>query len=550
MKIKEEKIKQILLDGNYVKKKDIDRADDFAKKHHLPFTEYLFRNDLITKDLLGEAIAESMNLSYADLNSLPPTYEQVHIIPKEVAVNYRAVFFNEENDVVTVATDEPMNSELLTALDKVFPNKKLSIAYSLTEDIDANLLHYKKHLKTRFREISEKKDRVGPELLEEIFADAIAFRASDIHFEPGRKEVLIRFRVDGVLHEAGIISEEHYETILNHVKIKSRLPIDEHFRMQDGSFQYEKDNEIIDLRLSIIPTVKGQKLALRVLAKYVRGFSLNDIGLSDEHQETLRRFTSKSFGMILVAGPTGSGKTTTLYSLMKMVNEPEVNITTIEDPVEYKIDGINQIQVNHHAGITFAKGLRSIVRQDPDVILVGEIRDDETAGIAINAALTGHILYSTFHANDTATVIPRLIDMGVEPFLLASTLDVIVAQRLVRKICESCKHSVALSAGNLGLEQMKKVFPYFKEKNISLYEGKKCQACGHTGYKDRTALFEFIKITPEMKDLILKSPSTEEVRRLARKQGSKSLFEDGIEKAKMGITTIEEVFRVAEPPQE
>lgn len=254
--------------------------------------------------------------------------------------------------------------------------------------------------------------------------------------------------------------------------------------------------------------------------------------------------------MILVAGPTGSGKTTTLYGLLKLVNSPDVNITTIEDPVEYKVLGVNQIQINPQTNLTFAKGLRSIVRQDPDIILVGEIRDNETAEIAVNAALTGHLLYSTFHANDAATAIPRLLDMGIEPFLLASTLEVIVAQRLVRKICDHCKHSVTKSAGDFTTPQLKSSLSYFEGKSITLYEGKKCEMCGHTGYKGRTAIFEFIQITPEMQNLILRSPSTQEIWQLARKEGSKTLFEDGIEKVKAGVTTLEELLRVAEPPQQ
>ena len=253
--------------------------------------------------------------------------------------------------------------------------------------------------------------------------------------------------------------------------------------------------------------------------------------------------------MILTTGPTGSGKTTTLYALLKIVNSPDVNITTIEDPVEYKVLGVNQIQVNRETNLTFAKGLRSIVRQDPDIILVGEIRDKETAEIAVNAALTGHLLYSTFHANDAATAIPRLLDMGIQPFLLASTLEIIVAQRLVRKICDHCRHSVTKSGKDFNTPQLRALNKYFGSKTTTFYEGKKCGACGDTGYKGRTAIFEFILITPEMQNLILHAPSAQEIWKLARKEGSKTLFEDGIEKVKTGVTTVEELLRVAEPPK-
>jgi len=560
MKFDDKTIKDILLKENYVIEEDVKRAENFAKTRRTSFLEYFLQENLITKDLLGQAIAESFKVPYADLNSSPPSSEQVQKIPEDIAKKYRAVIFSEEKDKIVIATDTPDDKNLLPELTKLFAGKKLSVAYSLTEDIDASFVHYQKSLETRFSKIIESKGRVAPELLEEIFEDALVFHASDIHFEPQRKEVLVRFRVDGVLHEAGRIPKEYYENILNRIKVQSGMRIDEHFSAQDGSLQYtsssakasadKKDTTVVDLRTSIVPTVEGEKVVLRVLSAYVQGFSLGDLGLSSEHQQLLEQAAEKPFGMILVAGPTGSGKTTTLYALLKIVNSPDVNITTIEDPVEYKVIGVNQIQVNPQTNLTFAKGLRSIVRQDPDIILVGEIRDEETAEIAVNAALTGHLLYSTFHANDAATAIPRLLDMGIEPFLLASTLEVIVAQRLVRKICDHCKHSVTKSLKDFKTPQLKATLSYFVDKSTTLYEGKKCEACGHTGYKGRTAIFEFIHITPEMQNLILHSPSTQEIWQLARKEGSKTLFEDGLLKVKAGVTTLEELLRVAEPPQQ
>jgi len=549
MKIDDKTIKEILLKENYITEEDIKNAENFDKSHQsISFVEYLLQENLITKDLLGQAISESLHISYADLNSTPPGSEQVQKIPEEMAKKYRVVVFSEDKNKIIVATDNPQDKELLPGLNELFKGKKINIVYSLTEDIDASFVHYQKPLETRFSKIIEKKGRIAPELLEEIFEDALAYYAFDIHFEPRRKDVLVRFRVDGVLHEAGRIPKEYYENIINRIKIQSGMRIDEHFSAQDGSLQYKKESNLIDLRTSIIPTVEGEKVVLRVLSAYVQGFSLGDLGLTLTHQELLEKVAKKPFGMILITGPTGSGKTTTLYSLLKLVNSPKVNITTIEDPVEYKVLGINQIQVNNQTNLTFAKGLRSIVRQDPDIILVGEIRDEETAEIAVNAALTGHLLYSTFHANDAATAIPRLLDMGIEPFLLASTLQVVVAERLVRRICDHCKHSVVKSVEDLNTSELKPILSYLGNKSITLYEGKKCEECNHTGYKGRTAIFEFIQITPEMQNLILRSPSTKEIWQLARKEGSQSLFEDGIEKVKTGITTLEELLRVAEPP--
>jgi len=459
------------------------------------------------------------------------------------------VVFSVSQDEVVVATDNPTVKELVPALLEIFPESEVKIGYGLPEDIDAVFSAYRKPLDTRFSKILESQKRVAPEILDEIFSDAFSYHASDIHFEPQHKKVVIRFRVDGVLQAAGVISKELYENILNRVKVISGLHIDEHFSAQDGSMHYEKENIIFDMRTSIVPTVEGEKVVLRILSSYINGLNLSDLGLSPHDQRIFEREAQKPFGMILVVGPTGSGKTTTLYAILKLLNKPDVNITTIEDPVEYKMLGVNQIQVNPQTNLTFAKGLRSIVRQDPDTILVGEIRDNETAEIAVNAALTGHLLLSTFHANDAATAIPRLIDMGIEPFLLSSTLELIVAQRLLRKICESCRYSIDSSQKNI-VEKHKAAGQFFTNKDATLYQGKGCSNCGGSGYSGRIAIFELISVTEEMKELILKTPSSSEIRKLANEQGGKVMFEDGIEKVKSGVITIEELERVAESPQD
>lgn len=549
MHIENDQLKQILLKGNYLSPEDAKRAEESARSHHTSFTDQLLTDGLITNDLLGQAIAESFDVPYSDLNSTSLSDEQINLIPENIATQYRAVVFSQSGNSVVVATDDPYNHELLPELTKLFPHKKIKISYSLSHDIDALFVRYQKPLETRFSKILEKKERIAPELLEEIFDDSLTYRASDIHFEPQIKEVIIRFRVDGVLHQAGRIPKEYYENILNRIKVKSGLRIDEHFSTQDGSLRYENETATVNMRVSIVPTVEGEKVVCRVLSAYVQGLSLPEIGLGSTHQDTLRAAADKPFGMIVVSGPTGSGKTTTLYALLKLLNNPDTNITTIEDPVEYKVQGVNQIQVNAQTNLTFAKGLRSIVRQDPDIILVGEIRDRETAEIAVNAALTGHLLLSTFHANDAATVVPRLVDMGIEPFLLASTLEVIVAQRLVRKICDNCRHSVTKKQSYFKGPLLKACAPYFPDTSTLLYEGKGCASCSNTGFRGRTAIFEFITMSPDMQDLIIHKPSSQDVWRLARKEGSLSLFEDGVEKVKNGVTTLEELLRVAEPPE-
>jgi type IV pilus assembly protein PilB len=544
------KLKEILIRGSYITEDDLTKAEKKATEQRSELEDVLLESGLLTKDLLGQAMAESWGVPYVDLNSNMPPRDQVLEIPENVAREYRVVLFSKKDDGYTVASDYPAQEGLSEKIYALFPGKTIRIGYSLGADIDANFVHYQKPLETRFVDIIKKQRRIAPEILDAIFGDALSFHASDVHFEPISKEVVVRFRVDGVLHEAGRLPKEYYENILNRIKVQSRLRIDEHNAAQDGSMRYENNDLAFDLRTSIVPTVEGEKVVLRVLASYVQGLTLSDIGLSSEHEKILIRAADKPFGMILVTGPTGSGKTTTLYALLKILNNVDVNITTIEDPVEYKVQGINQIQVNPQTNLTFAKGLRSIVRQDPDVILVGEIRDAETAEIAVNAALTGHLLLSTFHANDAATAVPRLIDMDIQPFLLASTLEVIVAQRLARKICETCRYGVETTEKDLK-DKYKNVSSYFfakgSEKTITLYAGKGCDACGNTGYKGRTAIFEFIENSPELQELILKNPSSRQIIEMSRKRGAKSMFEDGVEKVKGGITTLEELLRVSLP---
>lgn len=547
MNIDNKNLAIILVKGNYINEDIVNQSEEAIVRDKKTLFSYLLDQNILTKDLIGQAIAEYLNVSYSDLNSNQPTKDQILKIPEEIAKKYRYVLFEESKDKqqVIITTDDP-KKEIAPELSKIFPNQKVIITYSLTEDIDNAFFSYQKSLDTRFSKIIESKQHIAPEILQQIFEDAYVFRASDIHFEPRPKDVIIRFRIDGVLHNAGILPKEHYENILNRIKVQSRLRIDEHFAAQDGSMRFENGDNFFDLRTSIVPTVEGEKIVLRMLASYVQGFGLSNLGMSEQHQAMLEDVARKPFGMILVTGPTGSGKTTTLYALLKLLHKPEVNITTIEDPVEYKIAGINQIQVNPQTNLTFAKGLRSIVRQDPDIILVGEIRDEETAEIAVNAALTGHLLLSTFHANDAATAIPRLLDMKVEPFLIASTVELIIAQRLVRRICSSCRYSTLSNSEDIALK-----FPgakeFFKDNETTLYAGKGCNVCSNTGYQGRAAIFEFIRVTPELQDIILKNPSTKEIWEIAKKQGSQPIFEDGINKVKNGITTLEELLRVSPP---
>lgn len=543
-----ESLKKILLAESYISKEDSAAAEKDSTTGD-EYVLYLTSHGLLTPTLLGQAIAEAYKLPFADLPAHPAPKESSTLIPEATARQLRIVIAKQDEQTVQIATDSPEKIDP-QAIKKLFPGHKLSLAYTLPEYINASFTSYVQPLDTRFSKIVEANNRVAPEIVDEIIKDALHYQASDIHFEPSATGALVRFRVDGTLREAGEIPREYYDNVLNRIKVESGMRIDEHLAAQDGAMQRHGDGFTADLRVSLVPTVEGEKVVMRVLGSYVQSFTLADIGLNDAHREIVNKAIAKPFGMILTVGPTGSGKTTTLYSLLKLLNEPDVNITTIEDPVEYKMKGINQIQVRENGNITFAKGLRAIVRQDPDIILVGEIRDQETAEISVNAALTGHLLLSTFHANNAATAMPRLIDMGIEPFLLSSTLDVIIAQRLVRKICTNCRYSLpaeeAMAELAFGTAVAKK---YFK-RGDNVYAGKGCTVCNGSGYKGRTALYEIIEVTAEMQELMLHSPSTQEIEKLARSQGSLPMFDDGMQKVKDGTTTIREVLRVVDLPKE
>ena len=551
MALEDKKILEILLKENYVSQEAIDRAVKEARAYGDSAIAALLAQQVITKDIIGQAIAESYKVPYADLNTYIPSKEQVMKIPEDLAVKYRMVLFSDSEKGTIVATDEPAVKGLADAARRALKKRSVKVAYSLTEDIDQVLLHYREPLADRINEIAEGGERVAPNIVNEIIEDAVLLGASDIHFEPQEERIMIRFRVDGILEQVCTVSHPIYEGMVNRIKVMAHLRTDQHVAAQDGSIRHKTPRESVDIRVSIVPIFDGEKIVMRLLAAYAKSFSLNDLGLSSSHQDQLVEVGSKSFGMMMVTGPTGSGKTTSLYGLLKQLNKPEVNIATIEDPVEYKIDGVNHIQVNAATELTFARGLRSIVRQDPDIILVGEIRDKETAEIAVNAALTGHMLLSTFHANDAATAIPRLLDMGIEPFLLASTLEAVVAQRLLRTIDESRRHTHVYSKAQIA-EMLPEAAPYFKDKETLVCacpKGSKEPVEG-SGYSGRTGVFEVIQVTPEMRELIMTRPTSQEIWALARSQGARSMFEDAIDKVKAGLTTLEEVKRVVTPPKE
>ena len=379
-------------------------------------------------------------------------------------------------------------------------------------------------------------------IIDQIIESAYGMYASDIHINPKADSVKVRFRVDGVLRDALNLPTEMLSELIGRIKILSNLRLDEHQSAQDGRFRISKELDIVDVRVAVSPSYYGESAVLRLLADKAEKFTLENLGFSKENQNKVLKAIQKPFGMILATGPTGSGKTTTLYTILKILNKAESSIITIEDPIEYAIDNIKQIQVNSRSNLTFANGLRSILRQDPDIIMVGEIRDGETASLAVNTALTGHLLLSTLHTNDAATTLPRLLDMKVEPYLAASTVNIAIGQRLVRKICENCKISKKVSDPEL--KGLANLVNQQKLNSIQIYKGNGCEKCSHSGYTGRVGIHEVLLVDNDIRDGILRKDSSDKIRRLAIRNGMQTIVEDGLEKAFAGITSIEEVLRV------
>lgn len=381
-------------------------------------------------------------------------------------------------------------------------------------------------------------------LIDALIATAYEMRASDIHIDPGEKEIRVRFRIDGVLHDNFMLPKELHSEIITRIKILAGLRTDEHQAAQDGRFKVTiAGHDYIDIRVSIAPTYYGENCVMRLLAEQALIFTLETLGFSKSDFAKVNRAIKKPYGMILATGPTGSGKTTTLYAILKILNTKEVSIITIEDPIEYSVAGIDQIQVNVQTGLTFANGLRFILRQDPNIIMVGEIRDDETSKIAVNAAMTGHLLLSTLHTNDAATALPRLLDMSVEPFLIASTLNIIIGQRLVRTICSACKVEKTLT--NTEVESLRGSIPdNLLDNKRDFFVGAGCKKCDGSGFQGRIGIHEVLEINDEIRELIMRRANANEIKVAAVRSGMKTMMEDGIEKALKGVTTLEEVLRV------
>lgn len=554
MLITEDQLKQLIVKTGLANAKKLEEIELFAKNANIGLDEAIIDKDIISDEQLGLLVADFLKIPFVVLSKITIPDDVFRIIPERIARKQKIIAFAQDKDGIRVAMLDPKNKEFLQLLARKI-GKNVS-AYLATERDIYNTLHiYRKDIQQTFDQLlKEELDKKGNLILDsapaakivDLFIDyAYQDKASDIHIEPEEKHSLVRFRIDGIMHDILVLPKALHDQIVTRIKVQSRLRTDEHLSPQDGKMRMKLAEEDFDIRVSIIPVAEGEKVVLRLLVSRFRKFSLLDLGMNDSDLKKVTAAINKSYGMILSTGPTGSGKTTSIYSILKIINTREKNITTIEDPIEYRIKGVNQIQTNTKTNLTFANGLRSILRQDPNIIFVGEIRDSETAGIAVNAALTGHLVLSTLHTNDAATALPRLIDMKVEPFLVASTVNIIIAQRLVRKICEMCKTSIILTRKDilqkLPEETVKKHF--IERDEIRVYYGKGCKICHSTGYEGRIGIFEILEITKEVRALITAKADSDVIEQAAKAAGMTSMLDDGLAKVIKGLSTIEEVFR-------
>ena len=548
------KLKDILIKPGYVKEADFEFAADDAKAKKISLEQALVENSLIKDEYLGQLIAESLKSRFINLAKKDINPEVLKLIPEIVAKKQLIIAFDKDKEGLHLAMNEPDNLQLQHFITKK-TGENIIAYYATPKDILKILKQYHKELKQEFSEIvlknlsqvkADSKEQLPIiKIVESLIQYAYENRASDIHIEPHDEDTLIRFRIDGVLHDVLAIPKNYHDLIVSRIKIMANLRTDEHKSAQDGKIRFNLAEEKLDIRVSILPILEGEKIVMRLLAKKLRQLNLDTVGLNPEEVKKGKKAIKSPWGMILSTGPTGSGKTTTLYSILKILNSRDVNISTIEDPVEYDVDGINQIQVDAETNLTFAKGLRAILRQDPDVIMVGEIRDEETASIAVNSAMTGHLVLSTLHTNDAATALPRLLDMKVKPYLIASTVLLIIAQRLVRKICPNCIESYSLSA-----EDFTKLLPkgmaekYIEgKKNITLYKGEGCKSCHKTGYTERLGIFEVLEITQPIRDLIVAKATSQAIKKQAISEGMTTMLANGLDKVFMGQTTLDEILR-------
>jgi type IV pilus assembly protein PilB len=557
MKITENFLKKILVDTDIISLKDFNLAKQEAGQKTESFDQIIIEKGLISDEELGQLIADEIGLPFINLRKIKINREVLNIVPEIVAKKQEIIVFERTKEGLKVAMVNPENLEIREFIEKKTGEKVLPY-FATKSTIQDSFKFYRKEIKEEFEDIIGKniedlkkikaEDEPLPAIktVDLILNAGYENRASDIHIEPYENKIILRYRIDGVLHDVLTLPKDVQDFLVSRIKIMARLRTDVHDAAQDGHFSFPTVNEKVDVRVSVVPIEEGEKIVMRILAEKSKKFDLKELGFSSKDLNIIKENLKKPWGMIISSGPTGCGKTTTLYAILKILNIRDVNIMTIEDPIEYDIEGINQIQVNAKTHLTFSKGLRAIMRQDPNIIMVGEIRDAETAKLAVSAAMTGHLVLSTFHAIDASTVLTRLTDIGIEPYIIASTVNIVIAQRLVRKICPKCIESYEISAQKLEVLLSKDLvlkLPKTKKGNICLFRGRGCPVCQKTGYLGRVGIFEILEMNDLIKKLVMEKTNASQIRKEALKSGMIPMVDDGLKKAENGLTTIEEIIK-------
>jgi len=559
MIINEKFLKSILADTEVVSQRDFNLAKKEAEEKKEPLEEVIIDKGLVTDEQLGQLISDKTGFPFANLRRIKIKKEILEIVPEIVAKKQEIIVFDRTGEGLKIAMFNPENIEIREFIERKTGEKVIPY-FATRSSIRESLKYYRKEIREEFEDIVGKtleefqktklEDRPVPatKIVNLVLRYGYENRASDIHIEPYEKKTILRYRIDGILHDVLTLPKTIHDFLISRVKILARLRTDVHDAPQDGHFSFSTPSEKVDVRVSVVPIEEGEKVVMRVLAEKARKLNFEELGINERDAATVRKNLKKPWGMILASGPTGCGKTTTLYAMLKILNTREVNIMTIEDPIEYDIEGINQIQVNPKTNLTFAKGLKSIMRQDPNILMVGEIRDPETAKLATNAAMTGHLVLSSFHAINTATVLTRLQEMEVEPFVIASTVNITVAQRLVRKICSKCIESYEIPVSKISSLLPQKLIsklPLTEKNTVRLFRGKGCPVCQKTGYLGRIGIFEILEMQESIKQLIVEKADSFKIEKEAVRLGMTTMLEDGLEKVENGITTLEEVLKAA-----
>jgi type IV pilus assembly protein PilB len=581
MAFDQEQLKQALIGQQVVTAQAWNDLEGEAVNKKQEITDLLIDKKIIDEEELTKIASAFFDVEYKNLKDMGQIPKEVLLlVPEPIARRHKVIAFGKEKDKLNIGMVDPNDLETRDAIKKKTDLQVVPFLISKSS-LDYGLKQYHSSLEAEFAKIVSRQEKEGAtadtesvteklkEMAEEIpvvrvvdtlLEYAIFEKASDIHIEPQEKEVMVRYRIDGVLHDVMTLPKVIQPALIARIKVIANLKIDEHRLPQDGRFKVQKDNYNISFRVSVIPVFDGEKVVMRLLDESTKAMSLEELGFIHRNYDVIIRNVKKPHGALLVTGPTGSGKSTTLYTILSLLNTKGVNISTIEDPIEYRIAGINQTQVNPKIGLTFAMGLRALLRQDPNIIMIGEIRDAETAEESVHAALTGHIVLSTLHTNNAAGALPRLLDIGVEPYLIASTINAVVGQRLTRQICPDCQEQYKVDAEfeqtlkkDYNIDALLAVLKrekFIEEKiksitEITFFRGRGCDKCGHTGYRGRKGIYEVLEVSVSIQDLIMKRAPTSQIEAKAVEEGMILMWQDGFIKCLQGKTTVEEIIRVS-----